>query len=224
MQDTELKKIWESYDQKIAEARVLNMQSWALNFRCFETMQQQRAEKKLTSLARFNLWAVLLGICWAGFLSLLVWGNHFSNPFFSVSVGIIALFNLYAIVAYTLHTIQIRLIRYDAPVTETQQQLARLQKSTFRSTRILWLQLPFYSTWFWHSSWILTNDASFWLIAFPITLVFVLLAVYLYRNIHPRNMNKKWVYALMMSGPEYRNLADSMGYLEEIEDFKKDRC
>lgn len=223
MQDIELKQIWESYNRQIASAEVLNLQSWALNTRCFETLQQQRAEKKLKNLSGFNRRAILLGIVWIAFLLLLVWGNQFQNPFFSLSLSAIALITLYVTVRYILHNILIARIRYDAPVTDTQKQLARLQSSTFRSTAVAWWQLPFYTTWFWSSSWIQESGLSFWLIAFPITLLFTLLAFFLHRNIHAGNMHKKWVNALMMAGPEYRQVATAMAYLEEIEAFKKDR-
>ncbi|MES2005032.1 MAG: hypothetical protein V4450_10955 [Bacteroidota bacterium] len=221
MEDIELKNIWQSYDRKIAEAQVLNRQSWVLNLHCFENLQQQKAERKLRSLVRFKAWAVVLGIVFILFLGVLVFSSFSKNPFFSVSMGAIALFSLYAVVVYVQHIILIGQIRYDGSITETQQKLARLQSSTLRSTRIMWLQMPFYSTWFWSSAWI-GSDAKFWLIAFPISLLFTLLSIYLYRNINLRNIHKKWVKALLMAGPEYKNIVMAMEFMKEIEDFKKD--
>jgi cation transport ATPase len=223
MQDIELKQIWESYNQQLAKAEVLNLQSWALNTRCFETLQQQQAEKKLEKLSGFNRRAIMLGIVWIAFLLLLVWGNCFQNPFFSLSLSAIALLTVYVTAKYVLHNILIGQVRYDTPVTDTQKQLARLQSSTFRSTAVAWWQLPFYTTWFWSSSWIQESGLSFWLIAFPITLLFTLLAFFLYRNIHAGNMHKKWVKTLMMAGPEYNHVAAAMAYLEEIDAFIKDQ-
>jgi glucan phosphoethanolaminetransferase (alkaline phosphatase superfamily) len=223
MQDVELKEIWETYNRKLAKAEVLNLQSWALNIRCFETMQHQLAERKLKSLSRFNLWAVLLGFAWIAFLLLLVWINQFQNIFFSLSISCIAVISLYVTASYIRNNILIAKVRYDTPVTDTQKQLAKLQSATFHTTAIAWLQLPFYTTWFWSSSWIQEPGLSFWLIAFPITLLFAFLAIFLYRNIHAANMQKKWVKTLMMAGPEYRNVAAAMVFLEEIEAFVKDR-
>jgi hypothetical protein len=222
MEDIELQNIWQSYDKKIAAAEILNAQSWLLNFRCFENMQYQKAESKLNSLARFKIVGVIAGIVWVLFLALLVWGNRFENPYFGVSISMIALFSLYAVVIYIKHTILIRQISYDGNIMATQKKLARLESSTFQSTRITWLQLPFYTTWFWHSKWILFTSLKFWLIPFPITLLFVLMTVYLYKNIRIEKMHKKWVRSLMMAGPEYKNVLTSMEFLKEIEDFKKE--
>jgi hypothetical protein len=222
MEDLELKTIWQSYDNKIAEAQVLNAQSWALNLRCFETIQQQKAGSKLNALARHNTAAVVLGILWVLFLGILVWGNLFENICFSISISMIALFSLYAIIVYVKHIILIKQINYDESIVDTQKKLAYLQTSTFQSVRIIWLQLPFYTTWWWHGKWVFGTDLSFWLISFPITLLFALLAIYLYKNIRIENMHKKWVRSLMMAGPEYKNVMKSMAFINEIEEFKKD--
>ncbi len=222
MEDIELKNIWQSYDQKIEEARLLNLQSWAIHLRCFETLQFERTKSKLASLSLFKGFAVLLGIIWVLFLGLLVYGNQFSNPYFAISVSMIMLFSIVAVFAYIKNIILIKSINYDDTINETQQKLVSLQKSTFQYTRILWLQLPFHTTWCWHSKWIVFSSLKFWLIPFPITLFFLFLAIYLYKNIRMENMHKKWVRALMMSGPEYKSVLKAQECMKEIETLKKE--
>ena len=222
MEDIEIKNIWQSYDKKIEEARLLNLQSWALNLRCFETIQIQKAQSKLSFLSRFKIFAVALGIGWVLFLGVLVYGNNFENIYFGISVSIIMLFSIFAIAVYIKHIILIKQIDYSESITNTQKNLARLQLSTINSTRIVWMQLPFYTTWFWSSKWITDNGINFWLIAFPVTLLFCLLAIFLYKNITIENMNKKWVTALMMTGPEYKSVLKAKEFISEIEEFKKD--
>ena len=222
MEDIELKNIWQSYDRKIEEARVLNLQSWALNLRCFETIQTQKAKSKLDSLATFKIWAVVLGILWILFLGILVYGNRFTNLYFSISVSFIMLFSIIAVVVYIKHIIIIEQINYAENITDTQKKIAKLQLSTLKFTGIIWLQMPFHTTWFWHSKWILFSSLKFWLIPFPITLLFTLLAIYLYRNINLENMHKKWVRTLMMAGPEYKSVIKAIDFINEIDAFKKD--
>lgn len=217
-----MKNIWQSYDRKIEEARVLNLQSWALNLRCFETIQTQKAKSKLDSLVTFKIWAVALGIIWVLFLGILIYGNRFENPYFGVSVSFIMLFSLIAVVVYIKHIIIIKQINYAENITDTQKKLAQLQVSTIKFTGIVWLQMPFHTTWFWHSKWILFSSLKFWLIPFPITLLFTFLAIYLYRNINLENMHKKWVRALMMAGPEYKSVIKAIDFINEIDAFKKD--
>lgn len=222
MEDLALKNIWSQYNEQIASSKALNLQSWALHLHCVEMVQNQKVSSKLGVLARFKGWAVALGVLWILFLGILVYGNHFSNPYFSFSVTAILCFTVYAVIVYIKHIVLIQQIDYDGPVMAIQEKLAKLETSTINSTRIMWLQMPFYTTFFWHSSWIHFNEWQFWVTVFPITLGFSLLAIYLYRNINAENMGKKWVRALMMAGPEYKSVLQAAGFLKEIEAFKKE--
>jgi hypothetical protein len=222
MEDLELKSIWQQYDKRIEEARVLNLQSWALNLRCFETIQTEKAKSKLHALARFKAWVAVLGVLWVLFLAVIIQGSWMVNPYFTVSAGMIMVFNILAVAVYIRHIVLIREINYSESITATQQKLASLKLSTVNTTRILMLQMPFYTTWFWHSNWIHNDSTSFWLVAFPITLLFTWLAVFLYRNITLKNMHKKWLKLFMSAGPEYSSVAEAQAFISEIEDFKKD--
>jgi glucan phosphoethanolaminetransferase (alkaline phosphatase superfamily) len=220
MEDNELKNIWLTYDKKLADAQLLNAQSWALNLRCFAEIQQKKASSKLRALTIHNIFAVLIGIVWILLLGALVWLNHFTNPYFSTSMLAILLFSLYAVFIYIRHIDIIAGIDYDNSIVETQQKLARLQASTFKSIRIIWLQLPFYTCFWWNTTFV-ESDPSFWYIALPVALVFLLAALFLYRNLRPENMHKKWVRSLMLAGPELKNVVKSIDFLKEVEEFKK---
>lgn len=222
MEDIELQKIWQQYDQQLSFSKAINLQSWSLHLHCVEMVQNQKTESKLSSLVKFKIWAVVLGVVWIFFLGALVYENQFRNPYFGISISAILLFNLYAVIAYISQIVLIKQINYDGPITAIQEKLARLEAATIASTRILWLQMPFYTTWFWHSSWIHYNDPVFWLVIFPITFCFILLAVFLYQNIKAENLHKKWVRMLMMAGPEYKSVIEAGAFLKEIEAFKKE--
>lgn len=222
MEDLELKNIWQSYDRRLEESRILNLQSWALNLKCFEALQRQKANSKLNLLAAYNTRVIILGIVWVLFLGVLVYGNQLENLYFTFSVSMIMLFNIFAVAVYITHNIIIKRINYSESIIDTQKKLSRLQASTINSTRILFLQTPFYSTWFWHSSWIDYSSWQFWGITFPITLLLTLAAIWLFKNISLKNMHKKWLKALMMSGPEYKYVLKAKEFIEEIEEFKKD--
>ena len=49
MEDVELKKMWNSLNQNIDEAKILNLQSWAVNVKAFEYLQTHKAQSKLKS-------------------------------------------------------------------------------------------------------------------------------------------------------------------------------
>ncbi len=221
MEDLELKSIWEAYDRKIEESRILNLQSWALNFRAFAALQQHKAEQTLNALAGFKIRAAIVGVVWTLFLGILAYGNQFSNGYFTVSVGILFLFNVAAVIIYLRQYVMIKQVNYSNSITDTQQQLSRLESSTV-GLRFLWLQAPFYSTFFWSSQWIDYSSSKFWLIPFPIALLFSLLGIYLYRVSIPENMHIKWVRKLMMAGPEYKSVLKARAFLDEIEEFRRD--
>ena len=219
MEDIELINMWKACDQKMNEAKVLNLQSWAVNMKTFEYLQTHKARSKLRHVSNFKKWAVVLGFLWVLFLGMLAVGNHFQNPFFTVSVIILMLFSIVAVAGYIKHIVLINEINYSESIIDAQKKLTALQASTINVTRVLWLQMPFYTTFFWSAKW-MTSDYKFWVIAIPITLVFTFLAVWLYRNISFKNAEKKWV-KLLMGNIEWTSLTNAKKYLEEIEEFKK---
>jgi hypothetical protein len=221
MEEQDLINIWKSYDLKIEQAKILNMQSWVLNLQWFESMQKNKAKAKMNSLAHFKTGAVMLGILYSLFLAVLIYGNQLKNIYFTISLILILLITVIVTGVYIKHIFLIRQIRYTESITHTQENLSRLQSSTINMTRIAWLQMPFYTTWFWNSYWIVHDPLSFWLIAFPVTVIFTLLTIWLYNNISMNNMNKKWFKALFNT-PEWKSVRKSMEFIKEIELFKEE--
>ena len=221
MEDIELKNIWQAYDDTLERSRILNLQSWVVNLKTFESLQQHKAELTLNSLASFKIRAVVLGIIWQLFLGLLVFGDWFNHPYFTVSVGAIAIFNLVTLYIYIRDIVIIKGINYSDSITVTQRKLSALESSVL-GFRFLWLQVPFYSTWFWNSSWIHYDSLDFWLITFPITFLLTCLGVYICRNATAENLHKKWVRALLMAGPEYKSVIRAKRFLAEVDEFKKE--
>src|ERR1700748_67057 len=207
MEDLELKSIWSAYDKKLEK-------SLRLNLKILEDMQVGKAKSKLNALASIKVIGVVIGIIWVLSLGVLLYGNHFKNVYFSGSVLMILFFSVVAIAAYIKHIILINQVDYTESITGTQGRLAQLQVSTINSTRFVWLQLPFYTTFFWNQDWMM-KDTGFWLIAFPITLLFTALAIWLYKNITPENLHKAWVKKFMMIGMEYKYALAASELLQE---------
>ncbi|HTD40541.1 MAG TPA: hypothetical protein VK671_07970, partial [Mucilaginibacter sp.] len=181
MEEMELKSIWNAYDKKLE-------QSLKLNMKLFENMQKGKAKSKLTALLSIKVSGLIVGILWNLLLGTLIYGNHFRNIYFCISLGFLVLFGIIAIAAYIKHMVLISQVDYSESITDAQQKLAELQVSTVRTTGFLWLQMPFYTTFFWNQDWISNGGNSFWLIAVPITLLFTIAAIWLFRNISPENL------------------------------------
>lgn len=221
MKDIELKNLFDSYNQKLEEARVLNLQSWVLNFKNFEFMQSLKAKSKLRSLVNFKLVAVVLGILWVLFLGYLIYYSlEISKIFFVISAGAIMLVTLAAVIVYVYHIVLLGKINNSENVLKTQESIVHLQLSTMNITRILFLQSPFYCTFWWNVSMIVDSPLSFWLISFPVALLFALGSLWLYKNISIKNINKRW-FKILFNSPEWTSLVKANNFLEEIKSFKK---
>lgn len=222
MENTQLENLLTSYNHQLEQARVLNLQSWVLNFKCYEALQSQKAKSKLRSLITFKWMAVLLGILWVLFLGYLFFHSlQMSKIFFVISVGAIMLFTSVAIIAYVWHIVLISKISNCENVLKTQEKISHLQLSTIQITRVLFLQTPFYCTFWWNVQMITDSPLSFWLISFPVALLFTLASVWLYRNISPKNVNKKW-FKILFNSPEWNVLVNASSLLKEIDEYKKD--
>lgn len=213
MEDITLINLWKAQEEKLDR-------SMKLNLFMLDSIQKQKAQSKLNSLAKFKLVAVILGILWSLILGMLIYGNQLQNMYFTVSALMIMLITILAVALYIKHIVLIKELDYSQSITETQKKLSKLQASTFNS-RFIWLQTPFYTTWFWSTGMIEGNRIAFWLIAVPITLLFTLLTIWLYRNLTPANMHKKWVKALIKNDPEHISVMQAQNFLKEIEDFNK---
>jgi MFS family permease len=222
MEDIALQNIWKEYDRKLEESKVLNLQSWALNRQAFEMMQTQKAKSKLNRLATFKTRAVALGIVWAAFLCFLVFYKiSWQGIFFNASAGMIALFTTLAIVTYIKHIVLIRQIDESGSIVETQQKLADLQSSTIRTVGILWLQMPFYTTFFLTPATFVNGGVIMWIITITITGLFTFVAIWLYKNINYTNRHKKW-FKILFGSIEWTAVVKAIEYLDEVEKFRKE--
>ena len=83
MQNIELDNIWKQYDQKLEEARLLNLQSWALNLQNFEMQQKQKVKSKLNKLIWQKCFLIFVGIFYTITLLLLIYNSmEWSKIFF----------------------------------------------------------------------------------------------------------------------------------------------
>ena len=214
MEELELRGIWDAYDKKLEK-------SFKLNLRMLDELQTNKAKSKLNALLSIKLLGVVLGVLWLMFLGFLVYQINLKNIYFSGSVSLIMIITIVAIISYIGHMVLIGKIDYTESITNTQTRLAALQVSTVKSTGIAWLQLPFYTTFFWNSDMINDHRIAFWMLAVPVTALFTVLAVWLFKNISPGNLHKKWVQQFMMIGIEYKYVLSASELLQEIEEFKK---
>jgi hypothetical protein len=214
MTTDEFQEIWKAYDVKLER-------SLQLNLRLLKDVQTQKAKSALKPLVSAGVFGIVVGLLWEallGFALYYVW----SQPVMAVSFVAFILCTAVAIAGYISDLVVIRGISFADNIVDTQEKLVGLRSSIFRNLRIVWLQLPFWSTFFISNELLRKGGREFLLIQVPITLLLVGLAIFLYRNITVGNANKKkWVRGLIR-GSGARSVFRAMELMREIGDFKMD--
>jgi hypothetical protein len=221
MEDRSFENMLRSFKEKDNDTWLMNVMQ--LNMDCIITVQTQKAKSKLTSVAIIKIVGIFLGLLWVWFIGTLCFAAYIAgNIFFLVSAGAIMFFTVAAIVIYIKHLVLIAQIKNSESITYRQRKLAELQTSTLKITRILFLQTPFYSTWFITPT-LLANAGTGWLIVqFLTTASLTFLSIWLYRNISFENVNKKW-FRILFDNSEWTGVTKAIAFMKEIDDFKNDK-
>ena len=223
MKDEYLKKIWNSEDNE--KENFLNISKESL-----ELMQNKKVKvkAKLKSLLLPKLIGIVLGAGWILFMFTLIYFSilysamSLGKVFFIGSFSIILLITSIAVFLYIKDIFTIWKIDNSESLVLTQSKLALLQLSIINSVRVLWLQLPFYTTWYLNYEMIVHGSIIFRIIQLLLTGFTSWLAIWLFRNINHKNLNKKWVRSFMR-GYGFNRARQAMDFIHEINNFKNDK-
>lgn len=214
MNEFELKNVWQSYDKKLD--RLLEV-----NFQQLKEIQSIKAESKINSFKKGHIIVALLGVAWIWFLSFLVY-HAWTNLYFAISVGLIILFNVFAVALYLRHILILSSINIAESITKTQNKLARVYTSCVQVGRILLLQTPFYCTWWYTNDLVQHGGPVFWTIQIVVVTLLTGLAIYLFRKLSINSKDGNWVKRTdKFFGAE--KLQKAIAFLNEIEEFKKEK-
>ncbi|MEP6844539.1 MAG: hypothetical protein ABI861_00980 [Panacibacter sp.] len=221
MEEKSLDSMLHSFNNNENDTWLMNVMK--LNLDCIINMRMQKAKSGLTSVAIIKIIAVVFGLLWVWLLGTLGFAAFMvGNIFFTISADAVMLITIIAIAVYIKHLVLISQIKNSDSIIYTQTKLAELQTSTLKITRILFLQMPFYSTWFITPA-LLSNAGTGWLaFQFLITILLAALAIWLYRNISFDNVNKKW-FRVLFNSSEWTNVTKAIAFIKEIDDFKNDK-
>jgi len=213
MEDTEIINLWKSYDKKLEE----NLQ---FNKKNAEDITKIKVQSFLSSMKPIKIFIVLFSLVWVGFVDVLII-NIFdvASPFFLVSAAIHVLLTKLAIGIYLYQLILIYQVDINEPVLATQEKLVRLRSATLLISRLLFLQLPVWTTFWWNEVMLREWNVFQWLITGSVTLAFAIAAIWLFINIKYENKDKKW-FRLLFTGIEWNPLVKSMELLSQIDEYK----
>ncbi|GAB3968631.1 hypothetical protein GCM10028806_13070 [Spirosoma terrae] len=216
MDDKDMINLWKSYDKRLEESLILNRKNT-------EEITRINVQNSIGSMKPVKLVILLVGIAWVSAGSVLVVNLlRFSfeevSKFFLFSATAQLFITLLAIIVYLYQFVLIQQVDSSEPILETQKKVAQLQSSTLWVTRILFLQLPLWTTFYLSESLFKNANLAFYLLQGFVTLSFTYAAFWLFVNINYGNSDKKW-FRLLFDGREWTPVIKSMEMLRQIEEY-----
>lgn len=217
MEEINFVLLWKEHYEKIDR-------SLAINKRLLAETVNNKAGSVLHALLKFKTRGVVAVVVYLFVLGTLLFyaiSNYSSAAnYFIVSIGAIFLINLRALYDYIKHIVWINEIDYDGSITAIQQQLVRLQLSIFRHSRIMVLQIPFWTTFQLSDKWF-PQSVGWGYVVFQVALTasFTWLALWLYQKQTPANADKKWIRSLL-AGSGANKVSKALAFYKELEAFQ----
>ena len=218
MNELDIKMLWQQSQQKI-EALV------QVNRKAEEDITKLKVNSLLATLRPVKIFAIAVGVLWVFIVGGLVAGlfiNHYaaSSPFFLYSALIQVALTTIAIGIYIYQLHLIHTIDFTEPVLAIQERLSKLITSTLNVTRILFLQLPLWTMFFWNDGMFKQENWAWWILNIVVTGSFTVIALWLFFNIRMENKDKPW-FKWLFSGPEWKPVMESVEVLKQIDALRK---
>jgi len=202
---------WKSYDLRLAENLRLNRKN-------AEDITRMKVNSFLRSMQPIKIFTILVGIAWVFFLLTMVLALFsVASPFFLVSAALLAFLNAIAIGIYLYQAILIYQADISEPILATQEKIASLKSTTLWIARILFLQLPLWTIFYWNNSMLENGHFALLVLQALVTFVFAYTGIWLFFNISFKNRNKRW-FLLIFQGNEWTPLIKSMDLLEQVKE------
>jgi hypothetical protein len=219
MNDTELKNLWKEFNIETDDS--LQFDPIKIN-----EMKHLHAINLVSSMKPIKIFTLITGILWvAGGIFLLgnIYLNNYdeANKFFLFSATAQVLLTAIAIMIYLYQIVTIFQTDLSKPVFKVQSSLANIRTSTLWITKVLFLQLPLWTCFWWNTA--MFEEWGLIQLAIPVsvTSLFTLVSVWLVINIKIENRNKPW-FVFLFKGREWTPLIRSMELLDQISEYRNE--
>lgn len=218
MNENELKLLWQSANEKLEDYLRINKNNT-------DEITRLKAQNMLASMKPTKIFTLILGIIWViglgSILSNLI-VSHLGEVslFFLFSATIQLLLTACAIGVYVYQIDLINKIDFSEPVLTIQEKVSTLKISTLNVTRLLFLQLPVWTTFYLNGKMFVAENWLLWILQVIFTSSFTFIALWLFSNIKYENRNKKW-FKLIFRGKEWQPILQSMELLNQIEQYQE---
>jgi len=217
MEEINIKALWQATNQQVEKNFHISKQQT-------EEITRLKVYNLVSSMKPLKLFTILMGVLWVAIIgsavvNLFLFAYPDANLFFLFSAAIQVTLTAAALLIYIYQIITIYQVDLTESILQSQKKLASLKISTLWVARILFLQLPVWTTFYWNEGMLTNGNWLLWIIQGIVTLSFAALAVWLFINIKFENRHKRW-FRLIFGGKEWTPLMKSMELLEEIDDYR----
>jgi hypothetical protein len=215
MNDTDLKYLWQTGNDEIALSQTSDKTS-------LENLTKRNVSHFLSSMKPIKIFTLFVGMLWVfgiGYvlIKLTLYAYEQVSPYFLYSAYFQLMLTALAVILYIFQLSTLYRIDFDKPVIILQKTLINLKISTLNITRILMLQLPFWTTFYWNEGMFKNGTLALFIIQGTVTVSFTYLAIWLYFNLTFENANKWW-FKLLLNGKEWEPLMTSIEILNDMEE------
>jgi hypothetical protein len=219
MIENELKLLWQSTNEKLENSITINRNN-------AEDITRLKIQNFLSSMKPIKLFTLSVGILWvaiAGIVLINLFINAYEKVglFFLYSAAVQVILSAISIAIYIYQLVLTYTIDYNEPIMVIQEKLSKLKRSTLTVTRILFLQLPVWTTFYWNETMFQNGSVFLWIVQGIITLLFTYCSLWLFLNVKYENRNKRW-FQFIFSGREWQPILHSMELLNQVENYKKE--
>lgn len=218
MDDKAIKELWQAANIQLA-------QNNRLTYPDYEKLQVNGVQNLVESMKLTKIIALLFGTVWVG-----VWSYLLINMIlidvdalslsFLLSMSTQVILTALAIIIYCYQIIMIHAIAHTGSVIEVQSKLAQLRSTSLWVAKLLILQLPLWTTFYWNEHMFHQWNWIQWAVQGSLTAMFTVIAVWAFVNISIKNRNKKW-FSLIFRGKDWKPIMDSIALLKGLEEYKE---
>ena len=215
MNDTDLKYLWQAGYEQIA----INQKSDKASL---DNLTKRNVSHFLSSMKPIKIFTLLVGLLWVfsiGYVLIKLTINAYDQVslYFLYSAYFQVMLTAMAVILYIIQLSTLYSIDFNKPVVILQKTLINLKASTLNVTKILILQLPFWTTFYWNESMFKNGTLPLFILQGVVTISFTCLAIWLFFNLKYENADKWW-FKLLLQGKEWEPLITSIGILNDMEE------
>jgi hypothetical protein len=215
-----LKKSWEQYDKKLDQYLKLNQ-------RIFKEMKLTKTRSNLRKILIFRILESVIFLVAILALGSFI-GKHWSSIQFVIPAAILQIFAITGLAGSIGQIALISQINFAAPITEMQKKLEQMKMHMIQTARLMILSIPFYLAYivlgfkiFFGVDIVAQGDPDWWLGNIILSLLFIPLAVWIYRKLSWKNMHIPWIKSFIYSIGG-KQMTKAMDFLQEIDSFEKE--